>query len=151
MFKLSIENESFEKIATEVFAQLALEGDAYVEIEFVSEDEIREINKCNRDIDKVTDVLSFPMISQVLPFNKQNYLFDFDDETNAVSIGSIVICKDVAVRQAEEYGHSIEREKAYLFLHGMLHLLGYDHMIESDKSVMREKEEQILVALDIRR
>lgn len=62
-------------------------------------------------------------------------------------LGSIVICRDVAARQAEEYGHSRDREETYLFVHGLLHLLGYDHMTEEDKSVMREAEERILSAI----
>ena len=79
---------------------------------------------------------------------RRNYPFDIDPETNSVFLGSIMICTDRAKEQAEEFGHSFEREIYYLAVHGLLHLFGYDHMEETDKAEMREKEEEILTVLD---
>ena len=71
--------------------------------------------------------------------------------SGGVMLGSIVICREVAERQAEEYGHSAVREMTYLFVHGLLHLLGYDHEKEEDKALMRAKEEEVLSAIGINR
>ena len=102
-------------------------------------------------MDSATDVLSFPMLDAIKPFTKENYPFDYDTKTDSVFIGSILICESVARRQAQEYGHGFEREHAYLFLHGLLHLLGYDHIADEDKKAMREREEQILYLVEITR
>ena len=140
-----------QTVADEAFTDLALDGDAYIEVEFVDKNEISRINKETRGIDKSTDVLSFPMLDEILPFTKRNYRYDFDPEVGAVRIGSIIICKEIAREQAGEYGHGQRREQAYLFLHGLLHLLGYDHENESDLAKMRAAEERILGKLDIKR
>lgn len=141
----------FEKACAQTFDSLSLSGEALVEVTFVSKEDIQEINKEMRAIDKVTDVLSFPMLDEITTFNKENYPYDYDGEESAVRIGSIVICNDVAKQQAEEYGHSVVREKTYLFVHGLLHLLGYDHIEEDDKKKMRAAEETILSAIGITR
>lgn len=141
----------FEKVAASAFETLKLSGDCCVEVDFVSEEEIRELNAETRNIDRVTDVLSYPALDEILPFTEQNYPFEYNTETKQVGLGSIVICEAVAKSQAEEYGHSEERERAYLFLHGLLHLLGYDHIEEDDKKLMREKEEEILTGIGITR
>ena len=138
--------QSFAVAADAAFRELSLSGDAEVEAEFVSEEEIRELNARTRNIDKVTDVLSYPMLDEIKPFTEENYPFDTDPESGCVTLGSVVICRAVAARQAEEYGHGTDREETYLFVHGLLHLLGYDHMTEEDKTVMREAEERILAA-----
>lgn len=139
--------DNFARAADAAFATLSLAGEAEVEVNFVTEEEIRELNARTRDTDRVTDVLSYPMLDEIRPFTRENYPFDVDPENGRVPLGSIVICRDVAARQAEEYGHSRDREETYLFVHGLLHLLGYDHMTEEDKSVMREAEERILSAI----
>ena len=139
--------DNFAQAADAAFAALSLAGEAEVEVNFVTEEEIRELNARTRDTDRVTDVLSYPMLDEIRPFTRENYPFDVDPENGRVPLGSIVICRDVAARQAEEYGHSRDREETYLFVHGLLHLLGYDHMTEEDKSVMREAEERILSAI----
>ncbi|MBO5223474.1 MAG: rRNA maturation RNase YbeY [Clostridia bacterium] len=141
----------FEKVADAAYSILGLSGECSVEVEFVSEDEIKELNAQTRNIDKVTDVLSYPALDEILPFTAQNYPYEYNAETKQVGLGSIVICEAVAKSQAEEYGHSEEREKAYLFLHGLLHLLGYDHIEEDDKKIMREQEEKILSGIGITR
>ncbi len=110
-------------------------------VSFVDKDEIQRLNREYRGIDRVTDVLSFPQ------FDVNNYLESFEE----VMLGDVVICEEKAREQAEEYGHSYERELIYLFVHSMFHLLGYDHENEDDKAVMREKEETVMKKLGIER
>lgn len=123
-----------------------------LEIIFADKQEIRSLNAQNRQVDKVTDVLSFPTLDGILgkKILKENFPYDFDELGN-LFIGSIVICKEVAAEQAEEYGHSYERELYYLAVHGVCHLLGYDHMQDADKKIMREKEEKVLKKLNLTR
>lgn len=123
---------------------------------FVDNDEIKDINRETRSIDKETDVLSFPMIDyekrKVFKEQYSNYEFDetyFDGEE--LVLGDIVISLEKAVEQSEEYNHSYDREAAYLAVHSVLHLLGYDHMEEDEKQVMRDREEAILNKLNITR
>ena len=153
MIKIITDNqdELYEKIAAQAFEELCLSGEAAVELVFVDKDEIRQLNARTRNKDAVTDVLSFPMLDKIAPFIQDNYPADYDDEIGGVMIGCIVICDAVAKEQAKEYGHSVRRESAYLFLHGLLHVLGYDHIEEGDKKLMREKEETILEKLGIER
>ncbi len=146
-----IEIPLFEKVSKTTFDVLALSGDCCVEVDFVTEEEIRELNFNTRNVDKVTDVLSYPALNEIVPFTADNYPYEYNEQSKSVGLGSIVICEAVAKSQAQEYGHSEEREKAYLFLHGLLHLLGYDHIEEDDKKIMREKEEEILNRLGITR
>lgn len=124
-----------------------------VNIDFVSKREIRKINAQHRKIDKVTDVLSFPTLLPVDQYgmglildklSKENFPTDINFETGNIILGDIYICLGVVKKQAREYGHSFERELSYLAVHGLLHLLGYDHMVDEDKKVMREMEEKIL-------
>ena len=112
-----------------------------VSISFVGEQEIRELNSMYRDNDNVTDVLSFPQ------FEDKNDIM----EEGRKSLGDVVICTDRALAQAEEYGHTAEREIIYLFVHSMFHLLGYDHMVDSDKSAMRRAEEDIMENIGLER
>lgn len=112
-----------------------------VSLSFVTNDEIREINREYRGIDKVTDVLSFPMLTED----------DFEIEYEEFSLGDIIISVERADEQAKEYGHSIEREICFLVCHSMFHLLGYDHMTEDEASEMQEKEKTVLKSLGITR
>ena len=107
---------------------------------------IREVNRQTREIDKPTDVLSFPMLYFSQPEVLASPLTDadYDPETEKVVLGDLLISFEKVKEQAEEYGHSLERELCYLTLHGILHLFGYDHMIEEDKKMMRKREEEIL-------
>ncbi|MBR2971136.1 MAG: rRNA maturation RNase YbeY [Clostridia bacterium] len=141
----------FVDVADCAFDTLGLSGDASVELVFLDENEIHELNLRTRNIDKSTDVLSYPNIDTIKPFTKENYPLDYDSSQNSVFLGSIAICEQIAQRQAEEYGHSVIRERAYLFLHGLLHLLGYDHIAEDDKVIMRSKEDQILGKIGVNR
>ena len=123
-----------------------------VEFIFVDGEEIRRLNREMRDTDKVTDVLSFPALDDIKgqAIVGENYPYEIDEDGNLM-LGSIVVCCDRAREQAEEYGHSYNRELHYLLVHGIMHCLGYDHMTDEDKAEMREKEEYILQKLQITR
>lgn len=112
-----------------------------ISVTFVDAEEIRELNRDYRDNDKVTDVLSFPQ------FDDLNDIPDFGE----ICLGDVVICKERAQEQAEEFGHSFEREIIYLFTHSILHLLGYDHMEDEEKQEMRAREEEVMTHLGIGR
>lgn len=113
-----------------------LNDDNYeISLSFVSEAEIRKLNSDYRDKDSVTDVLSFPLDD------------DFAIQTNL--LGDIIICCKRAIEQAKEYNHSIKREIVYLVVHSMFHLLGYDHIEESDRIIMRNKEKSALKEIGI--
>ncbi|SEF74194.1 probable rRNA maturation factor [Caloramator fervidus] len=120
-----------------------------VNVYLVDNELIREYNRDYRNIDKETDVLSFPMID----FNKREKYkvekTDFDPETNCVLLGDIVLSLEKALEQSKEYGHSFEREIAFLTVHSVLHLLGYDHEKEEERIVMRNKEEDILKSMSL--
>ncbi len=119
-----------------------LEKNLYVNIVLTTPENIRKINKEHRGIDKETDVLSFPMF-------EPDEIEKINSETEDV-LGDIVISLEQIKKQAEEYGHSMERELAYMLVHSFYHLMGYDHMVEEDKKIMREKEENILDKLNIK-
>lgn len=123
-----------------------------VEILFVDGEEIRRLNREMRDTDKVTDVLSFPALDGVkgATIKAADHPYEID-ENGQLLLGSIAICEERAKEQAEEYGHSYNRELHYLIVHGVMHCLGYDHMTDGDKREMREKEEYILGKLGITR
>ena len=129
-------------------------SDVPLAIEYITveEEEIRKLNLETRNIDKVTDVLSFPTLDGIKgkALRKKDFPYDIDEEGNLL-IGSIVICKQRAKEQAEEYGHTYERELHYLFVHGVMHCLGYDHETDEERAEMREKEEYILGKLGITR
>lgn len=110
-------------------------------VSFVDREEIKELNSTYRGVDKVTDVLSFPQFED---FNELS-------EDQIICLGDIVICEDKAKEQAEEFGHSYEREIIYLFTHSVLHLLGYDHMDEEEKAEMRQREEEVMTELKLKR
>jgi probable rRNA maturation factor len=120
-----------------------------VSVSFVDNEEIRKLNKYYRGIDKPTDVLSFPLAEFEETYDK---IEKIDQESEEVQpIGDIVISLEKALEQSIEYGHSFEREVAYLTAHSMLHLLGYDHQTEEERKIMRQKEEEIMARLNIRR
>ena len=123
-----------------------------VEIVFVDGDEIQRLNREMRNIDKVTDVLSFPALDGIKgeAIKAEEHPYEIDED-GILTLGSIVVCCDRAKEQAEEYGHSYEREKHYLITHGVLHCLGYDHEDEGEKAEMRRKEEEVLQGLGIGR
>ena len=123
---------------------------------FVDNEEIREINNDTRGIDRATDVLSFPMLDyEDKKVFKEMYKDKEFNETfmdgEELVLGDIVLSLERALEQSEEYNHSFTREACYLVVHSVLHLLGYDHMEDEDKKVMRKREEEILGKLDITR
>lgn len=117
-----------------------------VEVLLTDNDEIHEINLSHREIDRPTDVLSFPMNDYLAPgdFSEIEDMGTFDPDTGELMLGDIVVSMDKVVSQAEEYGHSKERELAFLIAHSMLHLFGFDHMEEEERKVMEQKQEEIL-------
>ncbi len=123
-----------------------------VEFIFTDEEEIRRLNRETRNTDKVTDVLSFPALDSIKgkALKKRDFPLEIDDEGNLL-IGSVAVCVKRAEEQAEEYGHSYQRELHYLLVHGIMHCLGYDHLTEEERAEMREREEFILAKLGISR
>lgn len=118
------------------------EGSAEVDVSVVDDNTIRELNNEYRNIDSATDVLSFPL--------GENGVYEKNYETGAFMLGDIVISAETALKQADLYGHGIEREIAFLTVHSILHLLGYDHVNGGmEQVVMREKEEAVLDALGL--
>ena len=148
MFKLTGEVQAgFNRLAGIIFHMLKLKGDATVDIAVTDDASMRELNKTTRGVDGTTDVLSYPALDRIVDFTRKNYPNDYDEQQKAVVLGEIAINLDAAARQAEEYGTGA-REVNYLFVHGMLHLLGYDHINENDKAKMRELEEAALAEQD---
>lgn len=120
------------------------EGSAEISVRFVDDEIIHELNREYRHVDRSTDVLSFPL--------GENGVYDINHDTGAKILGDIVISIQHAVMQADLYGHSLQREIAFLTVHSMLHLLGYDHEAEGLERVrMREKEEAVLTQLGLKR
>lgn len=116
---------------------------------------IRELNRESRGIDRETDVLSFPNLTfqeeGVFQIDEDSEADCFDPETGELVLGDIMISLDKVFGQAQEYGHSVRREFAFLVAHSMLHLCGYDHMEEAESRRMEQKQEGILTGLDITR
>ena len=147
-----------EEVAKEVIeTALRQEGfpmEAEVSLTLASEEEIQAANKAYRGIDRVTDVLSFPMADYETPGQWEEAYASFDTvnpDTGDVLLGDILLCVPKVYAQAEEYGHSVKREYAFLIAHSMLHLMGYDHMEEKERAIMEEKQEEILSFLHINR
>ena len=135
-----------EKVLKKCFEEEGLiDSKLIMTITFTTPEEIRKINKKYRKIDRATDVLSFPMFEKAeLDEKIKNKDFLYEDV-----LGDVIISIDKVKEQAEEYGHSFERELSYMLVHGFYHLMGYDHIEEEDKKVMRPKEEKILSELKI--
>lgn len=131
--EIEISQEMLDLLGEVIVTAAELEGysGGEVSVAFVDNQQIKELNKKYREKNEATDVLSFPI----------------DDEM----LGDIIISASRAAEQAEEYGHSLKRELAYLTVHGMLHLFGYDHHSKEEKDEMRQKEERVLTQLDISR
>lgn len=146
-----------ERVVNKVMEAEGVSQEVEVDILITDEEEIREYNKEYRDIDKATDVLSFPNLEWITPGDFQSALSDPDNsmcinpETDLLLMGEICLCKERILSQAEEYGHSAYREYAFLIAHSCLHLLGYDHMEEEEAKVMEEKQKTYLEELGISR
>ncbi len=121
--------------------------EAQVELLLTTDEEIHAMNREHRGIDRATDVLSFPMLDLKTPGDLsgvENMPDAFDPESGELMLGDIVISKDKVIAQAEEYGHSVKREYAFLIAHSMLHLLGYDHMHEDERLLMEQRQREIM-------
>lgn len=137
--KITLDDSIYDLLEKTIKEVLLLENHSLnceVSISFVDNNEIKELNRDYRGVDKETDVLSFPL----------------DDDLfleGPILLGDIIISLEKALEQSEDYGHTLEREIAYLTAHSMLHLLGYDHMEEEEKQIMRQKEKEIMKRLGI--
>lgn len=135
-----IQEEYLQKLSEliETAAEFEQIESAEVSISFVTDEEIRELNKTYRDLDEKTDVLSFPM------YTTEDTHFVVDHEDELIMLGDIIISIDTARQQATDYGHSFLRELGFLIIHGFLHLLGYDHETEQEEQEMFSRQEEIL-------
>ena len=151
---LHCEEEGFDAALLEAHALAGIDSDVPLSAELVFTDGagIRALNAAERGIGAVTDVLSFPNLEGIrgVPLRKGDFPFDIDEE-GTLFLGSVVICRQRAAEQAQEYGHSLRREVYYLAVHGLCHLLGYDHETEEDKAEMRAREEAVLAEMNIAR
>ena len=141
--KIKVSEELLNKINDIIIECLDYEGydDNYeVSLSFVDNEEIHQLNRDFRGVDRATDVLSFPLLTD-----------DFDIEIEEESLGDIVISLERALEQSIEYNHSFDREVCFLVCHSMFHLLGYDHDTEENTKEMRKKEEDVLNKLNITR
>ena len=136
-----------KKIAKAVYKTLGQTAKIKAELVFQDEDGIQYLNKSTRGVDSVTDVLSYPSFDgikgEILTPEKCATAL----EGKYIFLGSIVLCEEKVKAQAEEYGHSEDREREYLIIHGLMHLFGYDHMTDDDKKEMRDKEKAVLSIL----
>jgi len=139
-----------EKAARTCAEKEAFPYSCQVYITLTDNNSIQEINREYRGMDKPTDVLSFPLI-QYFDGEPQVMPGDIDPETNLLPLGDIIISVEKAEEQAQKYGHSTEREFAFLTVHGMLHLLGYDHESSQEEKVMFEKQEKVLEEMGLKR
>lgn len=152
MLHIYCDEQDFSALSAAFENEIEADADVAAEVVFVSGDEIKNLNKDTRGVDAVTDVLSYPSLEKIKGAKLKKNKFPADvDENGNLFLGSIAICIQRAKEQAEEYGHSFERELNYLLTHGLCHLLGYDHMTDNDKKEMREKEERVMARLNLKR
>lgn len=144
-----------QRVVSFVLEEEGFPWEADVSLLLTDDEQIRILNHSARDIDRSTDVLSFPMLNFDAPacfsFSEQEILACSDPETGAVQLGDIVISIDHLKAQAKEYGHSEKREYAFLIVHSMLHLLGYDHMSDNERIQMEARQKELLNKLEIYR
>ncbi len=140
---------NLKEIASAVYKTLNQTDNLKAELIFMEQAEMQALNNQTRGIDKVTDVLSYPTMDGIRGkvLRKKDHPTDVDGDR--LMLGSIVLCNQKIKAQAEEYGHSEQRERTYLIVHGLMHLFGYDHMTDDDKKQMREKEKTALAELGI--
>ena len=146
--------DTYRKTVDTVLDMEGCEYEAQVDLLITDDAGIREINLEQRGIDSPTDVLSFPMVQYDLPgdFSAVEDMDDcFNIETGELMLGDIVLSAERIRAQADEFGHSVKREFAFLIVHSMLHLIGYDHIEDSDRLVMEERQRMIMEALGISR
>ncbi|MEJ8304218.1 rRNA maturation RNase YbeY [Saccharibacillus sacchari] len=151
-----ISEQLIEQLNKLLIAAGAVEGvtDGEVALTFVDDEEIHRLNKEFRNIDRPTDVLSFAMRESVGEEPEITYEVETEDEVGPEfdeMLGDIIISVPRAIAQSEDYGHSVERELGFLFVHGFLHLLGYDHQTPEDEAVMMGKQEAVLQQIGLTR
>ena len=130
--------EIFNELYVKIFKHLGLKGEYMTDVTIINNEEIHEINREYRNVDRPTDVISFAFLDE----QSEKEL-----KGGPISLGQIIISYEKAEEQAKEYGHSLLREMSFLFTHGMLHLLGYDHMKKEDELVMFKLQDEILGGL----
>ena len=146
-------NVNAVELCNAVYEILGQNDELSAEISYVLPEEIKRLNNEFRGIDKVTDVLSFPTLDGVRGkvVYKKDFPLDLSGDGESVFIGSIAVCVERAEEQAIEYGHSLTRELTYLICHGLLHLMGYDHIENDDKIEMRALEDKIMNKIKVLR
>ena len=130
-----------KRAVNETLAYEGMTRIAEVSVTFVDKEEIQTLNRDYRDNDKVTDVLSFPTLddeAEIVPFDNE-----------AIALGDVIICADKCLEQSKDFGHSFEREVAYLTIHSVLHLLGYDHMEKDEEKQMTQKQDEIILKVKL--
>lgn len=141
-------NEIIENVINEALDYLDCPYECEVDVTIVNNDEIQVLNREQRGIDRPTDVLSFPMVDFEVPGDlslaEGNPEMYFNPDSGELLLGDIIISMERAEKQAEEYGHSVKREIAFLTAHSMLHLFGYDHMTDDERIEMERMQEEIL-------
>ena len=137
------------EVAKAVYAVTKQKANLKAEVVFDDESDMRSLNNAERGIDKVTDVLSFPSMDNIKGKVLTPEICRTEMDGRYIFIGSIVLCDEKIKAQAKEFGHSMVRERNYLIIHGLLHLLGYDHMTEEDKREMRDKEKEVMAILGV--
>jgi probable rRNA maturation factor len=138
------DEEYFEKVARVIFEHLKLDCYFIFEVNIVDTNTIHQINREYRNIDRPTDVISFAFEDD---FEGENKIILSNDLPR--DLGEIFICDNAAISQAKEYGHSLDREITFLFTHGLLHLLGYDHMKVEDEKIMFKLQDEIMSKLGL--
>lgn len=145
------EKRLIRKVVKACFEEVGQENFFTVDLTVTDGDAIRELNKNARGVDKVTDVLSFPCFEKLsLPVAEAAFS-DCDYDGDRVMLGSIMICRERAAEQAAEYGHSYARELGFLTCHGILHLLGFDHIEKADEELMTARQRSIMDRLKLKR
>ncbi|MBP1925450.1 putative rRNA maturation factor [Sedimentibacter acidaminivorans] len=136
---MEIKEENMKAVEKAINATIEFEqaeGNFEVSVSFVTNEEIKELNRIYRNVDSDTDVLSFPMD-------------DEEDQEGVIMLGDVILSTQKIIEQAKNFGHSLEREMIYLTVHSMLHLLGYDHMMEDEKEEMRDREKEVMKSLQL--
>ena len=149
------EDELIIDIARVTMKQLACPYDIEVSVSVVDADTIHELNRETRQIDAETDVLSFPMNEFDTEGVFEGETFELsksiDPDTGELVLGDVVLCADRVLSQADEYGHTVKREFAFLIVHSLLHLCGFDHMEDDERMIMEDRQREILDSMNIKR
>ena len=145
-------SDFFDALLKETLRQLDQKDEYRIDVALVDLDTIKEYNASTRGIDKITDVLSYPAADFASPLKLREGAEGFlrDDFSGLFQLGEIIICRPVCEAQAREFGHSVEREMGYLFVHGVLHLLGFDHDTDEKYRQMRIVEEKVLARVGLK-